>query len=374
VAERRAARASCLHPALLRALAGCKQLSSGLKRCLPSLIIIGQFKCGTTALFDTLAQHPDLHLLRTKKDFELKCPRQQARCVIKEANGFIRFGPSGRWSESGLLQRYDPIVPDVEQNDTRRVLEASPYYLSGFPDSFEDLSRLPRFVPRIKMIALVRNPVERAFSEYVMLSERPFRRGVQGCMWGHNYSFEDLANEEMSLQSSELLDSDNVKNACLKESTKWQQLMRLPNGTTRFRGRLLGWSEYARSAEPWMRVLSSEQLLFVAREDLENNPEVTLSQILRWAGLSDLPLKVRRSNTAACRGSHARGAFDKERENAIETGECDKPTTDAPQMWMTPEIKQRLHAHFAEPNRRFAELTGMDLSAWADSKRYQKPA
>ena len=92
---------------------------------------MGQFKCGTTALFDTLAQHPDLLLLHTKEDFTQKCPRQQPRCVIKEANGFIRVADDGRWTETVLLNKYDPLTPDVPLNDTRPVLEASPYYLSG---------------------------------------------------------------------------------------------------------------------------------------------------------------------------------------------------------------------------------------------------
>ena len=122
-----------------------------------------------------------------------------------------------------------------------------------------------------------------------------------------------------------------------------------------------------------MRVLGPDQLLFVTREDMETRPKELLEQILAWAGLRDVPLRVRRSNTAACRGSHARGAFDPEREASIERGECDEPTTDSPQMHMTPDIARRLHAHFAGPNKRFAELTGMDLSAWASSKRYQQP-
>jgi hypothetical protein len=76
------ATAACCSP-----LQGCKPLGDGKKRCLPKLIIMGQFKCGTTALFDTLAQHPDLLLPHTKVAFEHKCPRQQPQCVIKEANG-----------------------------------------------------------------------------------------------------------------------------------------------------------------------------------------------------------------------------------------------------------------------------------------------
>ena len=58
-----------------------------MKRCLPRLIIMGQFKCGTTALFDTLAQHPDILLPHTKEANQIKCPRRQPTCVIKEVHG-----------------------------------------------------------------------------------------------------------------------------------------------------------------------------------------------------------------------------------------------------------------------------------------------
>lgn len=344
---------------------------------------MGQFKCGTTALFDTLAQHPGLLLLHTKRDFELKCPRNRPRCVIKEANGarrlsfasapadprpgFIRTGPEHRFNERGVLSKYDAISPDVGAGDERPVLEASPYYLSGFPDSFEDLTRLPRFSPGIKLIALVRNPVERAFSEYVMLSERPFRRGAKGCAWGHNASFEALAEEELRVRGPSLMSDDKLLSSCLRESTKWQAVPPLPNGTSRFQGRLLGWGEYARFAEPWMRSLPPQQLLFVKTEDLHAQPVRTLAQILAWAGLEVLPLKVRRSNTAACRGSHARGAFDEQRAASIESGACDGPNADSPQQKMGAEAAARLHAHFAPHNERFATLTGMDVSDWATS-------
>ena len=71
-------------------------LDGGLKRCLPRLIIMGQFKCGTTALFDTLAQHPDILLPHTKQPNQIKCPRRQPTCVIKEVNGARRRSAAAR--------------------------------------------------------------------------------------------------------------------------------------------------------------------------------------------------------------------------------------------------------------------------------------
>ena len=274
-----------------------------------------------------------------------------------------------RWHEEGLLQRYDPVLADQEGDDPRPTLEASPFYLTGFPDSFEDLTRFPRHIPGVKMLAIVRNPVERAFSEYLMLSERPFRKGRWGCAWGHNYTFEALAAEELRVRSPALLADPALMSPCLAESTKWQPVDSLPNGTSRFQGRLLGWGEYARFAEAWMRTLPPEQLMFVKTEDLEgDDAPAMIADVLAWAGLRQVPLRVRRSNTAACRGSHARGAFDEAREKLIESRGCDGPTEKSPQQAMERGMAATLHAHFKEHNDRFAELTGLDLSNWEDSK------
>ena len=62
-------------------------LPGGMQRCLPRLIIIGQFKCGTTALFDTLAGHPGVLLPRSETPGAHKCPLNRDTCVLKEVNG-----------------------------------------------------------------------------------------------------------------------------------------------------------------------------------------------------------------------------------------------------------------------------------------------
>ena len=194
---------------------------------------------------------------------------------------------------------------------------------------------------------------------------------MRGCAVGHNYSFEDLALEEPEVQSPELLLNESRKSACLAESGKFQNVLFLPNTTSRFVGRLLGWGKFARFAEPWMRTLPPEQLLFVKTEDLEgdNGPQL-VSEILRWAGLRDLPLKVRRSNTAACRGSHARGAFTAAQAKKIESGGCEGPGQwgGGGQKTVQSAVAAQLHEHMREHNARFAELTGMDVASWDNSK------
>lgn len=107
-------------------------------------------------------------------------------CAIKEVNGFTRLDEGDRWKEENLLARYRDLLPEQEMDDDRIVLEASPYYLSGMVDAFEDLTRFVRYIPDIKAIALVRNPIDRAFSDYMMLTEGPFRGKLKGCAHGHD--------------------------------------------------------------------------------------------------------------------------------------------------------------------------------------------
>ena len=140
--------------------------------------------------------------------------------------GFTRLSERQRWDERALFSRYH-ILPVQEEADTRPVLEASPYYFSGMPDSFEDLTRFPRYIPGVKMIALVRNPVDRAFSEYIMFSEPPFKRNASGCGRGPlRARFETLAVEELAVASPALNEDGTLAHRCLTDSTKWQQVPR----------------------------------------------------------------------------------------------------------------------------------------------------
>lgn len=189
---------------------GCKRVvnASGAqkKRCLPKLMIMGQFKAGTTAFYDTLAQHPGI-ILPYATGGRHKCPMKRTECAIKEVNGFTRLNEGERWKEKLLLERYRDILPEQDLDDDRVVLEArsvysqnpfsrregplllrlsgllparrtcacafiaqqsraggakpvstrpsllpqaSPYYLSGMVDSYEDLTRFTRYIPGFK--------------------------------------------------------------------------------------------------------------------------------------------------------------------------------------------------------------------------------
>ncbi|MDP2631944.1 MAG: sulfotransferase [Candidatus Uhrbacteria bacterium] len=126
---------------------------------LPNFIIAGAPKCGTTSLADYLSSHPEVFVSNPKEITffsEFKGEFERGSLIGDE------FGvdPLG----SGTFYKgWDWYKSQFNPNDTQRAIgEASVQYLY-FPDSAE---MLYKFMPDIKLIFLLRDPVARVFSEY----------------------------------------------------------------------------------------------------------------------------------------------------------------------------------------------------------------
>jgi Sulfotransferase domain len=108
-------------------------------RGLPSALIIGAQRSGTTSLFNYLVRHPDV-----------------LPPLGKEVHYFDLHYARG-------LEWYRGCFPYRRQLRGRSItLDASPYYLAH-PLAPE---RAARLLPHVKLIALLRNPVDRALSHY----------------------------------------------------------------------------------------------------------------------------------------------------------------------------------------------------------------
>ena len=123
---------------LRRLRADYRQLTAPL-RGLPSVLIIGAQKGGTTSLFSYLVQHPDVLAPLTKEIhyFDLQYDRED-----KWYRGHFPFA---RRLERGAV-----------------TIDASPYYL---PHPLVP-ARAAQLVPEAKLVAVLRDPVDRALSHY----------------------------------------------------------------------------------------------------------------------------------------------------------------------------------------------------------------
>lgn len=112
-------------------------------------MIVGAQKCGTTALAHFLAQHPAI-----------------AMAAPKEAHLFDAPDYSPAWTPAEIDARYAPSFAHAGGEPLRG--EATPIYLF-LPGIARELRR---YNPDLKLIVLVRDPVERAISHYYMERNR----------------------------------------------------------------------------------------------------------------------------------------------------------------------------------------------------------
>jgi len=246
-------------------------------RPLPDFLIIGAQKAGTTALYAYLRRHPQI------------------------------TGPS--WKEVSFFDRHYARGEAWYRGNFPNALrarglvgEASPSYLFH-PFAPE---RVATMVPEVKLIALVRNPVDRAFSHYqheVALGREPL-------------SFEHaLEAENARLRGEE----ERMRADPGYFSRAWWDF------TYRCRGR------YAEQIERWLAVFPRDQLLVVPSEDLLAEPERVHGQVLEF--LRAPP--------------HRLDGYPRVFERQYEP--------------MRAETRDRLAAEFTEPNRRLYELLGRNL-------------
>jgi hypothetical protein len=122
------------------------------ERALPDFIIIGGMKCGTSSLFKYLNQHPQLFSSNYKE--------------VRYFSHDEHYSSGEKW-----YRIHFPMAKDLPENSL--VFEASPDYL------FYEMApeRMASLLPDIKLIALLRNPTERAISHYFHDLKKGRRQG-----------------------------------------------------------------------------------------------------------------------------------------------------------------------------------------------------
>jgi hypothetical protein len=132
---------------------------------LPTFVIGGPQKAGTTALWSLLAEHPQVFMAPMKE------PRFFTRQAANPAPGVEhpRMTSGDRYARG--IEWYEALFEGGEDYPARG--EASPQYI-GAQDGPE---LMQRHVPDLKVIFILRNPIIRAYSHYWMHRNRGAERG-----------------------------------------------------------------------------------------------------------------------------------------------------------------------------------------------------
>ncbi len=211
-------------------------------RVLPDFMVIGVGRGGTTSLYHYLGQHP---------------------CIVKAAYdelGFFdtNFGLGIYW--------YRSLFPTILHK--RRIIlkwkqcmtyDVTPSYIRH-PWIIQ---RILKFLPNVKLIAILRNPVDRAYSHYHMGK----RDGNE------KRTFDDVIKIDIDrLENKKNLDVDEYFNTIVERS-------------------YLARGFYAEQLQIWMDRFPKEQLLVISSEDLASKTEETLATIFDFLKLPNYKIR-----------------------------------------------------------------------------------
>lgn len=288
---------------------------------LPDFLIIGAMKSGTTTLYEYLERHPEVFMATPKEPNFFSMDEVYDKGPDWYAALFANAG-------------VDQICG-----------EASPSY-SRFPRFPSTASRIAKTLPDVKILYIMRHPVERFYSNYV---------------FDRSYGFRDSIRET--------LDS---------------------------RTYVLETSNYMLQIEKYLEHFSREQMLFLLLEDLNESPASALGEVAAFLKVRGTPPASAESVRANPQGRNhvtrqcntglqkfrrlpgvqtlkrvvPKGIRGKVRDSVLQglpdsrLGHWISRRHVANAEPLTAELRKELLDRMAEPTARLEQFLGRDLSAW----------
>ncbi len=296
---------------------------------LPNFFIAGAARSGTTSLHRYLGQHPEIYLTPRKETHFFAC-------------GLLPSSFKGPGDER-LNER---IIRDEEQyaqlfagaRRAKAIGEASVFYLC-YPATAE---RIAEAIPGAKIIMLLREPVERAYSAYTFLAGRETLDFAEGLK----------REEERKRQDFEPM--------------WWYREAGL----------------YYEQVRHYMEVFGSERVKVLLYDDLFSNPGETLREVFSFLGVREdvsINISVRYNPAGVPRSRGLYALLDHFIYHPSALEKCVKSlvphhlrlawASKAIGMFtrhvsMDPQIYTELKACFAEDVGKLADLLHRDLSCW----------
>ncbi|MFN8492869.1 MAG: sulfotransferase domain-containing protein [Caldilineaceae bacterium] len=122
---------------------------------LPNFLIIGAQKCGTTALYDTLRQHPAIYMSPVKEPFYFILNGAPPPYNVPSQQYTVRL----RYTKESYAALFQGVTHQ------QAIGEASAIYLSSYQPE-RTAANIYDFNPHMRLIALLRHPADRAYSAF----------------------------------------------------------------------------------------------------------------------------------------------------------------------------------------------------------------
>ena len=291
---------------------------------LPTFLVIGAAKSGTTALTHYLRQHPDVYM----------SPVKGCNFFAVEGARVMQGGPipTGHWIHD--INDYRAQFEAVKGE--RAIGEASESYLS----SPQAPARIRHYIPDAKLIAMLRNPVDRAYSSFMHLVR-------------------DGSETELDFRAALRLEEERA-------AANW-------GGMYRYREVGLYHGQLGR----YFDLFAREQMAVYLYDDFESDPAALMRGVFGFLGVDEAfnPDMSQRPNVSGFHRSRllqraftrtslprrvARRIFPPPVKRTVKR-QLKKRVVKRP---LDPAVRAELQAYFRDDILRLQDLLGRDLSAW----------
>ncbi|MCM1984905.1 sulfotransferase family protein [Lyngbya confervoides] len=299
------------------------------QKILPNFLIIGAAKAGTTSLYYYLKQHPDVYMSSLKEPHFFSFEGETLR--------FVRAGNCSDPINQTAITRFEDYCQLFQGVSSEKAIgEASPSYLH----TPEAAQRIKSRLPDVKLIAILRHPVERAYSAFTGQYLNGIQQGIP-----------HLTNFAEAIYSEE-------------------KFMR-ENWTPIFFYKKLGF--YYEQLTHYYSLFSPKQIHVCLNEDLQRDATGTLQDIFRYLEIDDTfapDTSVRAGVSGIPKNQFIyRMVKQKPLQSVLKPllprgigQKLEKHMLNKPQL--NPEIRQDLLAVYREDTLKLQNLLQRDLSAW----------
>ena len=271
---------------------------------LPNFIVPGAMKSGTTALRIYLSQHPEIYVVNKEIHF-----------FDREEN----FKKGKKW--------YEKFFEDW--SGEKAIGEKTPGYL--YNEKVPE--RMYGILPDVKLIFLLRNPIDRAYSHY-------WHNVREGLEW---LSFEEALNKE----------EERIKNPLGRQIYSYKDM-----------------GKYIIQIKRFLEFYPKDKMLFLLTEDLKENRIDTLKMVLDFLGVDShfkfvdlnekhvggIPRSLFLTKLVRCEPIKRCGIV-REAIKRLNTKRGKIPP-------MKPETRRKLGEYFEPFNKELEKFTGLDLRKW----------
>ena len=226
-----------------------RKLTSRL-RTFPHFIIIGVGRAGTTALYSYLIQHPSIHSALADDE--------------KLASDIHFFEYMESDSISWYKSHFPILLPKLNSQKHHKITGEFTSTYFYHPDVPE---RIYQLVPRVKLIVILRNPIDKIYSTYY----QQFRYG------------------EVSTSFEETIDAELRRIKILEGNPDLRS--QHPGFSNFVSQNILRHGIYADYFINWFELFNKKQILILNADDLKKDTKNTLQQVFEFLDVEDHPIE-----------------------------------------------------------------------------------